>query len=152
MTELEYHPPMPRNRTKFTPKAVAQILAMVEQGMSSAEIAQRVGCTLGTLRVRCSQLKISLRHNPENGDTHSRKRNVLVDDSPRGGMEHPQPINDAQRQNEPLVRLTIPLPPITIEQLRQRAAAHGISDVTLAARLVQAIARDDLYEAVLDER
>ena len=37
------------------------IRVLVDEGLSSQEIADRVGWTIGTLRVRCSQLKISLR-------------------------------------------------------------------------------------------
>ena len=37
------------------------IRLLVDEGLSSQEIADRVGWTIGTLRVRCSQLKISLR-------------------------------------------------------------------------------------------
>ena len=37
------------------------IRLLVDAGLSSREIADRVGWTIGTLRVRCSQLKISLR-------------------------------------------------------------------------------------------
>src|SRR6516225_1833192 len=37
------------------------IRLLVDEGLSAQEIADRVGWTVGTLRVRCSQLKISLR-------------------------------------------------------------------------------------------
>ena len=37
------------------------IRALVDEGLSAKQIARRVGWTVGTLRVRCSQLKISLR-------------------------------------------------------------------------------------------
>lgn len=39
----------------------ALIPALVDEGLSDLEIANRMGWTVGTLRVRCSQLKISLR-------------------------------------------------------------------------------------------
>ena len=39
----------------------ALIPALVDEGLSDREIASRMGWTVGTLRVRCSQLKISLR-------------------------------------------------------------------------------------------
>ena len=39
----------------------ALIPALLEEGLSDLEIAKRMGWTVGTLRVRCSQLKISLR-------------------------------------------------------------------------------------------
>ena len=37
------------------------IRVLVAEGLSDQEIADRMGWTVGTLRVRCSQLKISLR-------------------------------------------------------------------------------------------
>jgi hypothetical protein len=39
---------------------------------------------------------------------------------------------------------------ITTEQLRQRGALRGISGSTLASELLVTIARDGLYDAVLD--
>src|SRR5215467_10437605 len=51
---------MPRP-TILTETALARVTSLVNQGRSPAEIASEIGCTLGTLRVRCSQLGISLR-------------------------------------------------------------------------------------------
>ena len=45
------------------------IRVLVDEGLSTQEIADRVGWTVGTLRVRCSQLKISLRRS---GNSKSR--------------------------------------------------------------------------------
>ena len=53
---------MPRP-TILTQAALAHVTSLVVQGRSAAEIAGEIGCTLGTLRVRCSQLGISLRRN-----------------------------------------------------------------------------------------
>jgi hypothetical protein len=41
--------------------------------------------------------------------------------------------------------------PATISLLRRRAAATGLSETGLAASLLERIAEDDLYDAVLDE-
>jgi transcriptional regulator with XRE-family HTH domain len=87
----------------------ALIRVLIEQGLSDLEIADRVGCTVGTLRVRCSQLKISLR---------------------RPGK--------------------VVLPQAILDQLIQRAKLMGVSTTSLAADLLEEIARDDLYDAVLD--
>jgi hypothetical protein len=46
--------------------------------------------------------------------------------------------------------LKVLLPQITTEQLRQRGALRGISGSTLASELLVTIARDGLYDAVLD--
>ena len=42
------------------------IPALVDDGLSDVEIAHRMGWTVGTLRVRCSQLKISLKRKNAN--------------------------------------------------------------------------------------
>jgi hypothetical protein len=89
------------------------IPAFVEAGLSDEEIADRMGWTVGTLRVRCSQLKISLR------------RKIV-----------------ATRQ--------VVVPQHIFIRLQHRAAMMGISASELAAELLEMIARDSLYDAVLD--
>jgi hypothetical protein len=46
--------------------------------------------------------------------------------------------------------LDVTLPANTIGELRQRAAAMGLSAAALAASLLETISRDCLYSAVLD--
>ena len=87
----------------------ALIPVLVDRGLSDLEIANRLGWTVGTLRVRCSQLKISLRR-----------------------------------------RAKFVLPQAILDQLNQRAALMGVSGPALAADLLEEIARDNLYDAVLD--
>jgi hypothetical protein len=48
------------------------------------------------------------------------------------------------------IELKVLLPQLTTEQLRQRGALRGISGSTLASELIMTIARDGLYDAVLD--
>src|SRR5207247_5615464 len=48
-------------RLKFTPERIQQIKNLVERGKSGGEIAELVGVTVGSLRVTCSRLGISLR-------------------------------------------------------------------------------------------
>ena len=91
----------------------ALIPALVDAGLSDLEIASRMGWTVGTLRVRCSQLKISLRRKTIN----------------RGQIVLSQAI---------------------LDQLHQRAAMMGVSTSALAVELLEVIARDRLYNAVLD--
>jgi hypothetical protein len=50
------------------------------------------------------------------------------------------------------IELKVLLPQTTTELLRQRGALLGISGSALAAELLVTIARDGLYEAVLDAR
>jgi hypothetical protein len=46
----------------FTSAVTRRITPWVRKGASATDIAQRIGCTVGTLRVRCSQLGISLKN------------------------------------------------------------------------------------------
>ena len=100
---------------KIDPQMIREL---VRQGLSNTEIANRMGWTVGTLYVRCSQLKISLRRS---------SKKVRLKRWPK-----------------------IPLPDDLFEQLRQRAAAMGVSTAELVVDLLTEIARDGLYDAVLD--
>ena len=50
-------------RKLVTADVVNQIVSWVDAGLTPTAIAEKIGCTLGTLRVRCLQLGISLRRN-----------------------------------------------------------------------------------------
>src|SRR6187401_2818357 len=50
-----------RRRSNLTKQLMAGIPVLVQQGLNAEAIAARLGCTVGTLRVRCSQAQISLR-------------------------------------------------------------------------------------------
>ena len=82
------------------------------------------GVTLGTLAVRCCHRGISLRK----GGALS-KRNKLP-----------------KRTN-----LTLPLSDGALTSLREAAQAMGKDTVRLASELLEKIASDGLYKAVLDE-
>jgi hypothetical protein len=117
----------PRSKT-FTPAGILLINRLRDEGRSSAEIAEKLGCALGTLRVRCSQLGISLRQ-----QGHAKCR-TLPD------------VLQRERGEE----LTIALSVVAIDQLRLRAVSFGWTEAQLASELLKVIAQDDLYDAVLD--
>jgi hypothetical protein len=129
----------------FTALVISQIASLVDQGISSEDIAQQVGCRPGSLRVRCSQLGISLR------------RRKPVEDLPLGSDEilYPQPSKPHIRRQksdgdlifDPHPALAVSLSPVAIDGLRQQAALMGISVTALATTLPRVIAQD---EAVLD--
>ena len=50
-----------RRRFILTKSVMAGIPVLVQQGMNAEAIAARLGCKVGTLKVRCSQAGISLR-------------------------------------------------------------------------------------------
>lgn len=147
--------------TILTAAALAQVKTLVKEGMSAAEIAREIGCTLGTLRVRCCQFGISLRRVGVNRREQPCDASELVVHGNVGSTRHiahrpsiPSETNarwgEATVPSEPLVELKLRIPSLTEAQLRQRAALRGVSGATLAAELLVTIASDGLYDAVLD--
>ena len=144
---------MPRRRL-FASATMDQIESWLNEGLSAAAIAEKVGCTLGTLRVRCSQAGVSLRR---------KKGPVAAQGCPRGPAETPRGM--PSRSGEKLAgtarsetgaaseeeHLVLRIAPPAIQHLRSRAARKGLSDSVLATMLLETIVQDDLYEAVLDE-
>lgn len=121
-----------------TPTALERIAKMVEQGVSAAEIANEIGCTVGTLRVRCSQSRISLRH--------VRFKKIEGDRADYGEGREVDSASYHRRR-----RLSLSLPQEALIQFDEWAAMHGMSTTSLAAKLLLVIARDSLFAAVLDE-
>lgn len=108
-------------RRILTKAVLATIPEMVAQGnMRADDIAEKLGCNIGTLKVRCSQAKISLRP---------------------PGSRRGRPRTDER---------TIRLSGDAMALLQRRAALSGKSETTLARELLETIARDNLYDAVLD--
>jgi hypothetical protein len=58
----------------FTPQVFSEISNLVAQGFSGAEIADKVGCKLASLRVKCSQEGILLRQSRPGSESKSRER------------------------------------------------------------------------------
>ena len=124
------------NAKRIPAAAFERIPVLLNQGLSALEIANAFGCTVGTLRVKCSQMGISLRRKS------------------RGETAPPNFPGTRAPSSEGAVvasRLTLSLPTTIMDQLQHRATAEGLSTSKLASRLIETIARDDLYEAVLDE-
>ena len=55
-----------------------------------------------------------------------------------------------RRRNEPRTRLAVPNH--VLEALHGPAIARGVAPATLARRILSAVARDDLTDAILDDR
>jgi hypothetical protein len=88
--------------------------------MRADAIAEKLGCNIGTLKVRCCQARISLRP---------------------PGSRRGRPKTDER---------TVRLSPDAFALLQRRAVSSGKTAAALAQDLIETIARDDLYDAVLD--
>ena len=119
------------SRTIFTEAVIADmrehIPHLIAEGRSIREIADTIGCRPGSLKVKCAQLGISLR-----------RRRVLPElKPPRQKVSPLRPM---------LVELAAPI----FALLDDKGRAAGVQPQTLAASLLTIIARDDLFNAVLD--
>lgn len=126
-----------RRRSNLTKHLMAGIPVLVQQGLNAEAIAARLGCTVGTLKVRCSQAQISLRVPKEV------KVVPLVSD--------PKPPQ-SKRCFAFALPSTLQLSRVAMSRLRQRAEAIGVNEAQLASVLLEVIAQDDLYDAVLDNK
>lgn len=110
----------------FTPATVALIRKLAGQGKSASEIADAIGSTAASVRVKCCHFKIKLK----------RGRPAL--------LRTPQPTHRDQK-------LVVRMSPIYYAALKQKAAGMQKSPSELAEMLLEAIIRGDIYEAVLDD-
>jgi hypothetical protein len=106
----------------FTDAVIAALPGMVARGMTLDQMADEIGCTVSTLRVRCSQLKISLQG--------------------MSGRRGPIQPNTC--------RVSFRITHETMRALRKRADAMKLNADKLAAIVLEIVAADDLWAAVLD--
>lgn len=118
---------MPRRGQVFTPRAVKIIRGLADQGKSASEIAEIIGSTPASVRVRCCQLKIKL---PRRG---------------RPSRSGSRPRDMQERKVALYVRSDV------YAALNAKAAHMQKSPDELAGMLLEAIAASDIYGAVLDQ-
>ena len=133
-------------RQVFTPEVIALIPTLVAADHKAESIAAHIGCNVSTLKVRCSQLKISLR--TPNWKVRAR---VRPEPLPKAFVEDRQPKAKPVARTKPLVmQSALSLSRVARARLRQQAESVGMTDAQLATALLETIAQDDLYAAVLD--
>ena len=130
-----------RRRSILTKDVMAGIPVLVQQGLNAEAIAARLGCTVGTLKVRCSQAQISLR---------VPKEVKVVPLVPLVPEPHRPNRHKQERCFGFAVPTTLQLSRVAMSRLRQRAEAIGMTEDELVTTLIEVIAQDDLYDAVLD--
>jgi hypothetical protein len=122
---------MPK-RTIFTVEVLDAIKVMVADGLGPELIADKVGSTVGSLKVTCSKKGISLRH---------------------PNRKPPQPKPAEPQLPVPVVPMTalqLSISRLAMMRLQKQATDKGLSAIKLAADLLEIITTDRLYDAVLD--
>jgi len=116
----------------LTDTVLAQIPRWRRDGLAPAEMAARIGCTIGSLRVVCSRYGLSLRRRSTSDTWRNpdRREDLIQSES---------------------ADLVLRLPEETRLRLRARAEVLGLSELDFTALLLETIDRDDLYSAVLDD-
>ena len=115
------------NKPRITDEMYATIPGLIAQGLNHFEIAAQFGVKPNSLKVLCSQRGISLR-----------KPHV-----PRTTLRKPR---------LPRTTLSLPLGADALRSLREAARLMGRPVARLASDLLEKIASDSLYMAVLDEQ
>ena len=133
-----------RRRSILTKDVMAGIPVLVQQGLNAEAIAARLGCKAGTLKVRCSQAQISLRVK------RSRWCRWCQNPVPEPTSPTPPKPPKQKRCFAFAVPTTLQLSKVAMSRLRQRAEAMGTTEADLVTTLIELIAQDDLYYAVLD--
>jgi hypothetical protein len=137
----------PRLRpTKFTPERIQQIKELIAGGASCEEIAAVVGVTVGTLKVTCSRLGISLRRpKPRLGNMIPPLRAAT-----RVAGTNTATFTIIVRRNGEERRTEVSLTPAMISQLALEASSLGLSISEFARDLVLDVAKQQLIQRVLE--
>ena len=113
-------------RLKITEEMYAAIPTLLAEGKNRRDIAAMYGVTPGTLGVVCSRRRISLRRE----GYHTPRERVTLTDEGLPGLSITKDV---------------------LKSLREAARAMDRSAARLVSDLVEKIASDGLYKAVLDE-
>jgi hypothetical protein len=135
-----------RRPSKFTPERIQQIRDLIACGETCEDIAAQIGVTVGTLKVTCSRLGISLRRpRSSNGSRSLPLRAVRAETAGTPTATFTISMRyKGQEQNTPLT-----LTPNMISQLVLEASSRDQKIGELAKDLLQAVMEKGLFQEVL---
>jgi hypothetical protein len=139
---------MRQRPSKFTPERVQQIKDLVARGVSCEEIASLVGVTVGTLKVTCSRLGISLRR-PRS--TNGSKLLPLTPATRARISANSATFSICVRYNGKEQSSELPLTPAMVGQLALEASSRDQKISDLAKDLLRAVTEKGLIDEVLKE-
>ena len=134
-------------RTKLTPERIEQVKELIQKGVSCEDIAATVGVTVGTLKVSCSRLGISLRRPRPTIEKRWPPRAVFSTMTTSSGAKFTVIVrwHSEERATE------LPLTTAMVGQLALEAATRGLTISELSAELIATVAKQNLVQRVLDE-
>ena len=137
---------MSQRPSKFTPERVQQIKDLVARGVSCEEVASVVGVTVGTLKVTCSRLGISLRKpRSRTGLLPLRATTRVPTSAKTATFSISVRYNGKERSSE------LPLTPAMVGQLALEASSRDQKISDLAKDLLQEVTKKGLIDEVLKE-
>jgi hypothetical protein len=139
---------MSQRPSKFTPERVQQIKGLVARGVSCEEIASLVGVTVGTLKVTCSRLGITLRR-PRS--TNGSKLLPLTPATRARKSANSATFSICVRYNGKEQSSELPLTPTMVGQLALEASSRDQKISDLAKDLLRAVTEKGLIDEVLKE-
>jgi hypothetical protein len=135
-----------RRPTKFTPERIQRIRDLVASGASGEEIAALIGVTVGSLKVTCSKLGISLRR-PKWG---SGNEPLPLRTVKRVAETNAATFTIIVRHHGEERRTEVSLTPAMIGRLALEASSRDTTISELARDLVLDVTRKQLIQRVLE--
>lgn len=138
---------------KFTPERLEQIRNLVERGHNKKEIAEIIGCTVGSLQVTCSRLSISLRRPRRINDAEfepRREKPKMIESGPPSNVLEP-PGGWPRKQGQGLKlklecsgrSVDLPLDSALITDLILLAEVRGLRLSELLTEILRAATNDE---------
>ena len=149
---MRYHGDIPpkanfrRRASKFTPERIQQIRDLIARGETCENIAAAIGVTVGTLKVTCSRLGISLRRPKSRTGLLPLRPATRVTPSAK-----PAIFSICVRYNEKEHSSEVPLTPAMVGQLALEASSRDQKIIDLAKDLLLTVTKKGLIDEVLKE-
>jgi hypothetical protein len=135
----------------FTPERIEQIHNLMERGLNRQQIAEAIGCTVGTLQVTCSRLGISLRQSTykqvkimeskSNGNDRMDKSPPIVLQEQPSPMTTPPELKIAIRMSYRSFERTIDIP-MTSEMLAALAIEAEFANMQISELIVKIVQQE----------
>jgi len=137
-----------RRPSKFTAERIQQIKDLIARGEKSEEIAALIGVTVGTLKVTCSKLGISLRRSKLSNGSRTLApphQAALVQDLMRTNATFTVTVQYKGEQRTTALPLTLAM----IGQLALEASSRDLSIGEFAGDIVVEVLKKGILEQVL---